>query len=88
MGLLQKSATWGRQLTQYQCFHSLPVLPLLLCFTGREGVVVVVGQGLNEVQAHPPNAGKVTVFPELHDQTVFLFEEPHLSAQEQEEVLY
>lgn len=50
--------------------------------------MVVVGQGLNEVQAHPAHAEKVTVFPRLHDQTLFLFEEPQLSAQEQEEVLY
>lgn len=58
MGLLQKVATWGRQLTQYQCFHSRPVLPgVALCFTGGEGMVV--GQGLNEVQAHPPHTEKV-----------------------------
>lgn len=28
---------------------------------------MVVGQGLNEVQAHPSHAEKVTVFPEFHD---------------------
>lgn len=28
---------------------------------------VMVGHGLNEVQAHPPHAEKVTVFPVLHD---------------------
>lgn len=39
MGLLQKTATWGRQLTQYPCFHSP------LCLTGREGVVVGNGGG-------------------------------------------
>lgn len=27
----------------------------------------MVGHGLNEVQAHPPHAEKVTVFPVLHD---------------------
>lgn len=46
----------------------------------------MVGQGLNEVQAHPSHTEKVTVFPELCDKTVFIFEEPHLSPQEQEEV--
>lgn len=33
---------------------------------------VVVGQGLNEVQAHPSHTEKVTDFPELHDTTVFI----------------
>lgn len=48
----------------------------------------MVGQGLNEVQAPLSHTEKVTVFPKLHDQSVLLFEEPHLSAPEQEEVLY
>lgn len=59
----------------------------MFCFTGSDRVGGG-GQGWIEVQAHPPSTGKVTVLPELRDQAVFLFEEPHLSAQEQEEVLY
>lgn len=46
----------------------------------------MVGQGLNEVQAHPSHTEKVTVFAKLCDETVFIFEEPHLSTQEREEV--
>lgn len=73
--------------------HSISVCSVCQCFpccfaSQAEWWELVVGQGLNEVQAHPPHTGKVTIFPELHDHSGFLFEEPHLSAQEPEEVLY
>ena len=94
-----KITTRGQPRTRYQPSRDPLFLGLFPTDSGREnhrkqqkgmgggGGVGGREKGLNEVQAHPHLMEKVTVFPELlYGQTAFLFEEPHLSPQLQEEV--
>lgn len=74
-GLLPKTSTWGRQLTQYPCYLCCLLLPLLLSFKGeKKGVVVGSGggTGVKWSAGVPSSHWKVIDFPELHNKTVFV----------------